>query len=194
MNDSQTLTDTIGDPARHRPMVELEAGLHALPAPPKDSGRITHIVRRPAVDVREMLPRARLSPEEGLPGDAWMASPKPEAQLAVMRRDLAELIANGQSPALFGDNLLVEIDLSSTNLPTGSRLRVGAAVVEVTPMPHNGCRKFDARFGSDALRFVNAKPTRYLNLRGVYWRVVEAGEIKVGSPIVVLSRPPQIVA
>ena len=123
-----------------------------------------------------------------------MASPKPEAQLAVMRTDLAELIANGQSLALFGDNLLVEIDLSDANLPTGSRLRVGAAVVEVTPMPHNGCRKFDARFGSDALRFVNAKPTRHLNLRGVYWRVVEAGEVEVGSPIVVLSRPPQVVA
>ena len=194
MNDSQIRTDTIGDPGRHRPLVELEAGLNALPAPPKDAGRLTLIVRRPAVAVRELLPRARLSPEEGLPGDAWMASPKPEAQLAVMRRDLAELIANGQSPALFGDNLLVEIDLSTANLPTGSRLRVGAAVVEVTPMPHNGCRKFDARFGSDALRFVNAKPTRHLNLRGVYWRVVEAGEVEVGSPIVVLSRPPQVVA
>jgi hypothetical protein len=183
------IDDTSGDAARHRAAAELEAALAALPAPPAESGRVTHIVRRPEENVRELLPRARLSPEEGLPGDQWIASPKPEAQLAVMRRDVAELIANGQSVALFGDNLLVDFDLSVANLPIGSRLRVGEAVVEVTPMPHNGCGKFAARFGKDALRLVNAQPTRHLNLRGIYWRVIEAGNIEVQSAIHVLSRP-----
>ena len=105
-----------------------------------------------------------------------------------MQAGVAELVANGQSLALFGDNLFVDLDLSEVNLPVGSRLRVGGAVVEVTPMPHDGCRKFNQRFGSDALRFVNAKPTRHLNLRGVFWRVIEAGEIEAGSTIQVLSR------
>ena len=106
-----------------------------------------------------------------------------------MQTGVAEMVANGQPLALFGDNLFVDLDLSVANLPIGSRLRVGGASVEVTPMPHEGCHKFNKRFGGDALRFVNIKPTRHLNLRGIYWRVIEAGEIEVGSTVQVLSRP-----
>jgi hypothetical protein len=179
-----------GEAARHLSTPELEAGFRALPPAPTSSGRLAFIVRRPTKDAREVLPRARLSPEAGLPGDNWShkPSPDPTAQLTVMQTGVAELIANGQSLALFGDNLFVDLDLSTANLPVGSRLRVGGAVVEVTPMPHDGCSKFNARFGNDALRFVNTKPTRHLNLRGIYWRVIEAGDIEVGSPVQVLSR------
>ena len=113
---------------------------------------------------------------------------KPEAQLAVMRRDVAELIANGQPLTVFGDNLFVDLDISVANLPVGTRLRVGGAIVEVTPLPHNGCAKFKGRFGSDAHRFVNSQPTRDQNLRGVYWRVIEPGEAAVGAQIQVLER------
>ena len=192
MNDVQTRIESVhGDPARHLTFTELEAGLRALPPAPQDSGCVAAIIRRPAKGAREVLHRARLSPEAGLPGDNWSQRglPDPAAQLTIMQIEVAELIANGQSRALFGDNLFVNLDLSVANLPIGSRLRVGEAIVEVTPMPHDGCGKFNARFGNDALRFVNAKPTRHLNLRGIYWRVIEAGEIEVGSPIQVLSRP-----
>jgi MOSC domain-containing protein YiiM len=106
-----------------------------------------------------------------------------------MRRDVAELVANGQPLTLFGDNLIVDFDISAANQPAGTRLRVGAAVLEVTPYPHNGCKKFQSRFGADALRFVNAPATRHLNLRGLYWKVVQAGEIRLGDAIEVLSRP-----
>lgn len=180
-----------GEAARHLTTAQLEEAFRGLPPAPKDTGRLTHIVRRPAKDAREVLARARLSPEAGLPGDNWShkPSPDPTAQLTVMQTGVAGLIANGQSLALFGDNIFVDLDLSVANLPIGSRLRVGGAVVEVTPMPHDGCSKFNARFGNDALRFVNTKPTRHLNLRGIYWRVIEAGDIEVGSPVQVLSRP-----
>lgn len=179
-----------GESTRHLSTTELEAGLRVLPPAPKDAGRLAYIVRRPTKDAREVLPRARLSPEAGLPGDNWSQKPSPDptAQLTVMQIGVAELIANGQSLALFGDNLFVDLDLSVANLPLGSRLRVGGAVVEVTPMPHDGCSKFNARFGSDALRFVNTKLTRHLNLRGIYWRVIEAGDIEVGSLVQVVSR------
>ncbi len=180
-----------GDASRHRSLAELEASLCALPELAKDSGRLALIVRRPADGIRETPERVRLTPEDGLPGDAWgrSSSRKIEAQLAVMRRDVAEFIANGQPLTTFGDSLFVDFDISATNLPTGTRLRVGEAVVEVTPMPHNGCAKFKARFGQDALVFVNAKPTRHLNLRGIYWTVIEAGEVSVGAEIRVVSRP-----
>ena len=180
-----------GDPSRHLPLAQLETSLRALPELPRDSGRLVLIVRRPVDGSRETPERLQLTPDDGVPGDTWGRNPDRmiEAQIAVMRRDVAELIANGQPLTLFGDSLFVDFDISVGNLPTGSRLRVGEAMVEVTPMPHNGCSKFKARFGADALFFVNAKPTRHLNLRGIYWKVVEAGEVSVGAPIQVLSRP-----
>ncbi len=191
MAESQTKTGgPHGDPSHHIPIAELEAGLRALPGAPKDSGRLALIVCRSAEGVRETPERVHLSAEEGVPGDGWgRRTPRePEAQLAVMRRDVAELIANGQPLTVFGDNLFVDLDISAANLPVGSRLRVGGAIVEVTPLAHNGCAKFKGRFGSDALQFVNAKPTRDQNLRGVYWRVVEPGDAAVGAQIQVLER------
>lgn len=180
-----------GDASRHRSLAEMESGLGALPAPRRDEGRLELLVRRRADGVRETPQRAYLSVEEGMPGDGWSRRPPrdPEAQLAVMRRDVGELIANGQPLTIFGDNLFVDLDISAANLPVGARLRLGEAVVEVTPKPHNGCHKFAQRFGSEALRFVSAKPTRDQNLRGIYWRIVEPGAAWVGAPIEVIARP-----
>ncbi len=179
------------NPSLHLPLAELESRLGTLPPLPKDSGRLTLIVRRPADGSRETPERLRLTPEDGVPGDSWGRDPKRmlDAQIAVMSRDVAELVANDQPLTLFGDSLFVDFDISLGNLPIGSRLRVGEAIVEVTPMPHNGCSKFKQRFGADALFFVNAKPTRHLNLRGIYWKVIEPGEVSVGAAIQVLSRP-----
>jgi MOSC domain-containing protein YiiM len=179
-----------GDPTCHPPLAELDAAVRALAPSPRDVGRLALIVRRRADGIRETPERVCLSLEEGVPGDGWSRRPprKPDAQLSVMRRDLAELIANGQPLTVFGDNLFVELDLSAANLPAGTRLRVGRALVEMTPEPHNGCLKFKARFGRDALQFVQAPPTRHENRRGIYWRVVEAGEAGVGDRIEVLSR------
>ena len=180
-----------GDSSRHLPLPTLEAALRKLPQLPRDFGRLSLIVRRRADGSRETPERICLTPDGGVPDDSWgrHSDRKVGAQIAVMRRDVAELVANGQPLTLFGDSLFVDFDISTDNLPTGSRLRVGEAVVEVTPMPHNGCSKFKGRFGADALFFVNAKPTRHFNLRGIYWKVVGAGEVSVGAPIQVLSRP-----
>jgi MOSC domain-containing protein YiiM len=179
-----------GDPATHRTLPDLEARLRALPAAGQDAGVVALIVRRRRDGGRETPERVVLSRDEGVPGDGWNRRPPrdPEAQLAVMRRDIAELIANGQPLTLFGDNLFVDLDLSAANLPTGTRLRVGGAIALVTPKPHNGCLKFKDRFGGDALRFVSQKPTRDQNLRGIYWRVAEPGEVCVGDPIQVVAR------
>jgi MOSC domain-containing protein YiiM len=148
------------------------------------------LVRRHPDGTRATPECLRFTPDDGLPGDGWSRRPPrdPEAQLAVMQRDIAELIANGQPLTVFGDNLFVDFDLSAANLPPGSRLCVGEAVVEVTPKPHNGCQKFRGRFGGDALRFVAAPSTRDQNRRGIYWKIVTAGEVATGAPIRLLSR------
>jgi MOSC domain-containing protein YiiM len=79
--------------------------------------------------------------------------------------------------------LIVDFDLSVENLPPGTRLAVGSAVVEVSETPHTGCSKFRARFGDDALRWVNAPEGRALRLRGMNARIVESGTVRVGDAI-----------
>jgi len=180
-----------GDPARHQQLDNLERAFTALPNAPKSVGRIALIVRKREGGVREMPERARLLPDAGLPGDAWgrRPEPDPEGQLTVMEKDVAELIANGQPLPLFGDNLIVELDLSRGNLPTGTRVRTGTALLEVTPKPHNGCHKFRGRFGADALRFVSRPDLRHRNLRGIYMRVIEAGDVALGDRVEVVGSP-----
>ncbi len=180
-----------GDPSRHLPLGELEQKLGTLPAAPRDAGRVALLVRRRPDKVRETPTRIDLGPDTGVPGDAWGRGEKPDraAQLTVMEIDVAEMIANGQPLTVFGDNLFLALDLSVENLPTGSRLRLGRALLEVTAKPHNGCRKFAARFGHDALRLVANPQLRHRNLRGIYMSVVEAGEVAVGDAVAVVSRP-----
>lgn len=179
-----------GDPARHRREVEIRTAYAALPPPPRDRGRVALITLRRADGVRDTPERTVLSPAEGVPGDRWKrVDGDPRRQLAVMRVDIAELLANGQPISHAGDNLFVDLDLSTANLPTGTRLRVGEALVEVSPEPHNGCRKFRDRFGHDALRFTAAREMREIHVRGIYWTVVEPGPVAVGDAIEVLSRP-----
>lgn len=175
----------------HRTLAELERGLAELPNPPTENGRLALIVCRRAPGLHEALDCVRLTCEEGVPGDEWSRRPQRDwnSQLTVMRQDIAELVANGQPLTTPGDNLIVDLDISAKNLPPGSRLRVGEALVEVTAQPHNGCFKFANRFGKDALRFVNASATRHHNLRGIHWRVIDGGEVRVGAAIHVVSRP-----
>ncbi len=183
-------SDSVGEEARFLAQADLERKLEALPAAPTDKGAIALVVRSGPGGVRETPDRVIVTPERGVPGHAWgrAPDPKPDAQLAVMQAGVANLIANGQPLPLFGDNLFLDLDLSAANLPPGSRVRAGAAILEVTPAPHNGCRKFRSRFGDAALRFVSRHDLRPRNLRGIYMRVVEAGEFGPGDPVEVLSR------
>jgi MOSC domain-containing protein YiiM len=183
-------SDSIGDPDRFLAFDDLRRTLEALPGAPRNSGRVVLIVRRRELGRREAPVRLQLTPEVGVPGDAWIdrGQPDPAGQIAVMQADVAALIANGQPLELFGDNLFLQLDLSVENIPTGSRVRVGGATMEVTPKAHNGCRKFRARFGLDALRFAADPQLRHRNLRGIYMRVLEPGEVSVGDPVEVITR------
>jgi hypothetical protein len=149
------------------------------------------IVRRPVTEQREVIEEGELDLREGLLGDNWRArgskdtddgSAHPEMQLNIMNARTAELIAGDRSRwPLAGDQLYLDLDLSGSNLPPGSRIRIGEAVVEVTAEPHRGCRKFMERFGKDALRIVNSTDGVALNLRGINAKVVEPGTIRVGD-------------
>ena len=176
-----------GDASRHLPMNELERLLSKL-QPMRDRGTLSLIVSRGFMGKRNTPDRVTLTPDGGVPNDTWFRE-QPEkrvAQLSVMRIDVCRMFANGQDPAIAGDNLLIDLDLSDENLPCGSQLRLGGALLEVTPEPHDGCLKFKQRFGADALRMTATHRSQHL--RGIYMKTIEAGEITVGDPIEVLRR------
>jgi len=177
--------------AWHLTMEELEAGLADILRSPQDEGVLELIVRRPAVDEREVLRQAELDPAEGLVGDNWGVrgssrtpdgSPHPDMQLNIMSARVIALVAQRRERwPLAGDQLYIDMDLSEENLPAGTQLSLGAAVIEITAQPHTGCRKFVARFGPDALKFVNSPAGKRLHLRGVNAKVVRPGVIRVGD-------------
>jgi hypothetical protein len=175
---------------KHLTMDELEAALDHLRDAPKDEGVVQLIVRRPKVDEREVLEEADLDPVLGLVGDSWSVrgssrtpdgSPHPEMQINIMNSRVTALVAQDQDRwQLAGDQLYIDMDLSKENLPAGSRLAIGSAVLEVSPLPHTGCHKFVSRFGVDAMKFVNSAVGKELCLRGINAKVVQAGAVKVG--------------
>ena len=181
---------TVGDPLCHLEMAALETRLAALAPAPRDAGRVRLLVGRGEEGARQTPDRARLTAAGGFGGDAWARRPDrdPDAQLTLMEHGVAELIANGQPLALFGDQLFVDLDLSRANLPAGTRIRAGSALLEVTARPHNGCQKVRARFGIDALRFVSRADLRHRNFRGIYVRVVADGDVGVGDRVELIAR------
>jgi hypothetical protein len=176
---------------KHLTTSELEAGLDDIRRAPKDEGVLELIVRRPAVNDREILKEAELHLIEGLVGDSWKrrrststpdGSPNPLMQLNIMNSRVTALVAQQRDRwQLAGDQLYLDMDLSEENTPAGTRLSLGSAVIEVTPPPHLGCQKFVARFGRDAMQFVNSPVGKQLHLRGVNARVVQGGIIRLGD-------------
>ncbi len=182
------MLDTI---AKHLSINELEAGLDEIRKSPNDGGVLEMIVCRPAENERKVLETGELDLELGLIGDNWKTRGSsrtndgfghPEMQLNIMNARAISLIAQTKDRwKLAGDQLFIDLDLSDENLPTGSRLKIGTAIIEVTAIPHNGCRKFTERFGIDAVKFVNSPVGKELHLRGINAKVMEAGTISVGD-------------
>jgi hypothetical protein len=182
---------------KHLSLMELEAGMDYIRQSPKDHGILKMIVRRPADDEREVIERGELDLSEGLIGDNWKrrgskrsedGSANPEAQITVMSARTIELLAHAEERwPLAGDQLYIDLDLSDGNLPPGTRLSLGSAIIEVSAVPHTGCKKFSARFGVDAMKFVNSSEGKRLHLRGINTKIVQPGIIQVGDMVKKIS-------
>lgn len=176
---------------KHLSTEELEQGLENVLQSPADDGELVLIVRRPGIDEREAVSTGRLDTEHGLVGDNWLqrgsrhmpdGAADPEMQLNIMNARVVSLVADGAGRReLAGDQLYLDMDLSYENLPPGTRLAIGDAIIEVTEAPHTGCKKFAARFGRDAMVFVNSGRGKKLNFRGINAKVTQSGDIRVGD-------------
>jgi MOSC domain-containing protein YiiM len=180
----------------HRSYDDLMAALPHIAAAPKDAGVLELVVRRPALGVRDVLVSAQLDTAEGVVGDTWNqraskrtpdGAPHPDMQLNIISARVAATIADEvDHRALAGDQLHVDLDLSVDNLPAGTQLRIGNAVIEVTDQPHTGCAKFAERFGRDAQRWVMSTEGKQHRLRGINARVVVPGTVTTGDTITVV--------
>jgi hypothetical protein len=185
---SEAATGRLPDRARSFP-----APAELTSASPRDEGVLRGLVRRPDTERRMIVDEARLDEAEGLVGDNWRArgsssmpdgAANPEAQLTLMSvRVLAAIEPDPDRWALAGDQLLVDFDLSPGNLPPGSRLLVGDVELRVSEKPHTGCAKFSARFGPDALRWINTPEGREERLRGLHARVIRGGTVRLGDAV-----------
>lgn len=176
---------------RHLTAAELEAGLALIGASPRDAGMLHLIVRRPRIGEREVLAEGELDVAAGLVGDNWGergssrtrdGRAHPGMQINIMNSRVVDLIAMSRDRwPLAGDQFFVDLDLSASNVPPGTHLLFGTAVLEVTTEPHSGCAKFVTRFGLEAMKFVNSPVGRQLQLRGVNARVVQPGRVRTGD-------------
>jgi MOSC domain len=170
-----------------RPLGELEADLDRLDAAPAEAGAVELIVRRLAPGERELLATATIDAADGLVGDRWSRGKRdPEDQVMIVGARAARIFSGSEDHAdwaLAGDQLYVDLDLSEANLPAGTRLALGSAIIEVTAQPHAGCAKFKDRFGPDALAFVNSPIGKELHLRGINAKVVQSGRVRPGDVV-----------
>lgn len=176
-----------------RTLEQMRGQLEAIRAAPTDAGVVRLIVLRPGEGRRQVVPEAVLDVDEGLVGDSWRARghPRmpdgladPQAQLTLVNARAAAAIA-GDVPRwpLAGDQLFVDLDLSTENLPAGTRLSLGEAEIELSAKPHTGCAKYAARFGTDAIRFVGSADGQALRLRGANARAIRGGMVRVGDRV-----------
>jgi MOSC domain-containing protein YiiM len=176
---------------RHLTRAEVEAGLDVVRAASPAEGVVELIVRRPAVDEREVVEEAQLDLDGGLVGDNWASRGRSggrpanrDAQITVTSARAIDLVAGSRERwPLAGDQLYVDFDLSKENLPPGTRLEIGTAVIEVTEVPHTGCKKFASRFGLEALKVFDTEEGLALNLRGINTRIVAPGTVRAGDTV-----------
>ena len=175
----------------HVSLRQLEEGLDLIKKSPNDNTFLDMIVCRPSEGDRKILQEGFLDKGKGLIGDNWIdrGSSKtpdgcshPDMQLNIMNSRSIALIAQQKNRwPLAGDQLFIDINLSDKNITRGTRLSLGDAVIEVTAIPHNGCKKFTDRFGIDAVKFVNSPIGKELHLRGINAKIIKSGKIKVGD-------------
>ncbi|WP_062763020.1 hypothetical protein [Falsirhodobacter sp. alg1] len=173
----------------------LNAALPHVLAAPKDNTPVTMLCFRPATGERDFRDHLRLTRAEGIPGERWLTrpwmrlpdgSPHPAIQVSILPKRVLDLVWTDHSVPHPGDPIIADLDTSLANLPTGSLIRVGTAVLRVSGEFNDACVKWKVRYGKDAKDWITAPGHPELRLRGILCSVEEDGDVHLGDLIVKL--------
>jgi MOSC domain-containing protein YiiM len=162
---------------------EVLKDLAALAPPDTEAAELLGLVLRPQRGERERVEILHLTPEGGIAGDRWgkVKHNSRKRQVSAMRSDVLTCLAGHADPALSGDNLHLNLDLSKANLPNGTRIKIADVLFQVSPEPHRPCEQFVARFGQSAHDAVLDPFWIHHRGRGVLLEVLVGGTIRVGD-------------
>lgn len=126
-------------------LAEYEAKLAALCW--ETIGVVEALFVSPRPDVHEAVPCLRVVPEMGVegqyPGKQWWQGRRvPGRQISMLSADILDVLEIAYNVP--GDNLVVR-GLDLEQFAPGDVLRVGEALLVVTPTPHRPCAKLAAR-------------------------------------------------
>ncbi|MEF3048329.1 MOSC domain-containing protein [Pseudotabrizicola sp. L79] len=172
-------------------MAELMAALPQVLAAPKTDARIDGLCFRPAFNQRQFPDSLTLTRDQGVPGERWLTapwmklpdgSPDPRIQVSILPLRVMDLVwrdREGQPHP--GDTIVADLDMSEANLPAGTLLQAGTAVVRVSDAFNDACVKWKVRYGKDAKDWVKAPGHPPLRLRGVLCSVEQDGIVRLGD-------------
>lgn len=167
----------------------FDAWFDSLPASPRDRGRVQRVVLRTGPGQRAAPGKIHVESGKGARGDSWQRHKfsEPGNEVAIINVHVIRSLADGDEAKMLlaGDQIHADLDLSEDNLPVGTRLKVGGAVLRVSELPHRPCKHFVERFGATAAKRVARANRRGKRGRGVLCAIVQDGEIRDGDEIVV---------
>jgi hypothetical protein len=180
-------------PANPATAEELAAALPGILAAPRDSGVARLLCSRPRPNARSFPQTLRFSSATGVAGDfehrrPWLkladGSPDPRNQVSIMNWQVLELVWRDRDTVPHpGDNIAVDMNLTEANLPVGTLLQAGTAILRVSDEPNDGCVKWKVRCGRAAYDWVTHPDHLPLRLRGLYCAVAQDGEMRLGDAL-----------
>ena len=171
----------------------LQAALPDVLLAPKDGAAIEQLCLRPEIEARNFVDEMDLTRENGIPGERWNYAPwltladgraDPRIQVSILSKRVLDLVYNDPDNMVHpGDSFIADMDLSYENLPDGTLLNIGSAVLRVSDKFNTACQKWQDRYGKDALRWIVQTDNRKYRLRGVLCEVIKDGRVKTGDQI-----------
>lgn len=171
----------------------LQAALPSVLMAPKDSAPIEQLCLRPDIGVRNFVDEMELTRELGIPGERWNYAPwltlrdgraDPRIQVSILNKQVLDLVYNDPHNMIHpGDSFIADMDFSYENMPDGTLLNIGSAVLRVSDKFNTACQKWQDRYGRDALRWIVLQGNRQYRLRGVLCEVIKDGRVKTGDLI-----------
>jgi len=167
---------------------DLDAALpHVLDAP-KDAAPVAQLCFRPDYGLRTFPERLVLTRAGGIPGERWAkapwmrladGAPDPRIQVSILPARIRDLVCGDRLHP--GDPVIADIDVTHANMPVGTLLQLGTAVVRVSDAFNDACVKWKVRYGVEAKEWVVAHPE--LRLRGILCSIEQDGEVRLGDVI-----------